>query len=130
MGELHQLINANVQADDVGKYSCVAENEAGVATCVAKVKLFGKKMFKNVNENLCKLTVFECAEPIKPADEKQSDRLTESEFLTRKAVFTQSNTVFSVTESGSKNVHKVTREVEHTVKQVSGQEPEEVIRFE
>ena len=73
---------------------------------------------------------FECAEPIKLADEKQSDRLTESEFLTRKAVFTQSNTVFSVTESGSKNVHKVTSEVEHTVKQVSGQEPEEVIRFE
>jgi Immunoglobulin I-set domain len=45
-GELHQLINANVQADDVGKYSCVAENEAGVATCVAKVKLFGKKCSK------------------------------------------------------------------------------------
>lgn len=54
-------------------------------------------------------------------------RLSESEFLTRKAVFSQSKTVVSVSESGSKNVHQVSHQVAHAVKQVAGQPTEEVI---
>ena len=97
-GENHyQLVVENVQPEQAGRYKCVAENEAGVATCTAHLV---------VNQQ----------------PDKQLD-ISEESFFSRKAVFSQSSTVFTSQENSFRSV---SRQVEKSITKVTGQAAQEV----
>ena len=46
-GDAYRFTNPCIKSGQSGKYSCFAESEAGVATCVANVQVIGKQ-FQNM----------------------------------------------------------------------------------
>lgn len=92
LGENQYRLSINmVRQDQAGQYKCVAESEAGVASCLADVTV--------------------------------NPKAPEDSFVNRRAVFSQSSTVFTSHESSFKSV---THQVQHSVAQVAGQAVKEV----
>ena len=79
----YQLVIENIQPEQAGRYKCVAENDAGVATCTAHLVV---------------------------QQQQQQVDISEESFVSRKAVFSQSSTVFTSSQDNN-TFRSVSRQV-------------------
>ena len=89
----YQLVIENIQPEQAGRYKCVAENDAGVATCTAHLVV---------------------------QQQQQQVDISEESFVSSKAVFSQSSTVFTSSQENN-TFRSVSRQVEQSISKVSGQ---------
>ena len=89
----YQLVIENIQPEQAGRYKCVAENDAGVATCTAHLVV---------------------------QQQQQQVDISEESFVSRKAVFSQSSTVFTSSQENN-TFRSVSRQVEQSISKVSAQ---------
>ena len=89
----YQLVIENIQPEQAGRYKCVAENDEGVATCTAHLVV---------------------------QQQQQQVDISEESFVSRKAVFSQSSTVFTSSQENN-TFRSVSRQVEQSISKVSAQ---------